>query len=235
MIRLAAFGRAAVVLASIAATGCATTDGGDWSVRKALGWDDERVPRGPDLPKGQLEAAEKVENLGRRIIAQYTFAGIEPMINLIGVPETVFFHRGPEEMWVSEGLVSKCKTEGELAAVLCSELGQMIAEKKAARRLGAERDTIPDSALPGGVSMGGGNPDDPGRSAERAYQERRLRKGAPILDAGEASKISRDLLKSAGFDPAELDRVEPLLKQSERGVAIRKQMSGSAAAPKWDR
>jgi hypothetical protein len=42
-------------------------------------------------------------------------------------------------------------------------------------------------------------------------------------------------MRGAGYDPAELDRVAPLLKQSDRGAILRKQLSGSAPAPKWDR
>ncbi len=37
----------------------------------------------------------------------------------------------------------------------------------------------------------------------------------------------------AGFDPAALDAVGPLLKRSDRGEKIRKQMGGSAPAPDW--
>ena len=79
-----------------------------------------------------LQTAERVETLGRQIIAQNTFTGLDPLFHTIGVPEPMLFHRGTAELFVSEGLVNRCKTEAELAAVLCSELGQMMAEKQAA-------------------------------------------------------------------------------------------------------
>ncbi|MBA4067889.1 MAG: hypothetical protein C0501_30150 [Isosphaera sp.] len=231
-------GLAAVVCASLAGAGC-TTLGDDWaSFGRALGWEEVKTPRDPKLPAAHLATTERVEALGRRIVAQnaLTGSGIEPMFFTVGVAEPVLFHRGAEELFVSEGLVKQCQSEAELAAVLCSELGQMIIEKRAARRAGVDRDTIPDAALPGGQSPAGGVADDPGRAAEIAFRERRQAKAAPLLiDAGEAAKHARDLLKGAGFKPEELDRVEPLLRQSERSAALRKQMSGSAPPPTWDK
>jgi predicted Zn-dependent protease len=221
----------AVVLASLAGTGC-TTDG-QWSVRRAIGWEEVKTPGNPNIPRAHTATAEKVESLGKRIIAQSSFTGLDqPLFYTIGVPESVLFHRGAGELFISEGLVAKCKTEDELAAVLCSELGQMMAEKRSARRAGADRDTFPDAALPGGVTVGGGTPDDPGRAAEIAYREKRPTT-APVVNAADATKFGCDLLKGAGYDPAELEKVAPLLKQSERGAALRKQMSGTAPAPEW--
>lgn len=226
-------GIAVVALASLAGTGCVSD--GEWSVRKALGWDEVKVPRDLKLPAAHVATAERVDTLGRKIIGQNTFTGIEPMFHTLGVPEAVLFHRGTEELFVSEGLVAKCKTDAELAAVLCAELGHMMAEKRGARRVGADRDTFPDSALPGVGTVAGGSQVDPGRAAEVAFRERREAKNPPAVDHGEAAKHARDLLKGAGFDPADLDRVEPLLRQSDRGAALRKQMSGSAPAPTWDK
>jgi hypothetical protein len=235
MTRLAVLGLAALCPA---VTGC-TADRdftiGEWSVRRALGWEEVKTPSMSKYPQASLPVAERVDSTGRKIIAQNTFTGIEPMFWAVGIPESLLFHKGSDELYISEGLVKQCKTEGELAAVLCSELGQMIAEKKAARRVGAERDTFPEIGLPGGgtAMAAGGTPDDAGRAAERAYQEKqaKLRQGGPVEDAG---KLARDLMRGAGYDPAELDRVEPLLKQSDRGKLLQKQMTGSAPAPpRW--
>ncbi|HEV3438192.1 MAG TPA: hypothetical protein VG122_12580 [Gemmata sp.] len=225
-------GIAVVIFAALASIGCATD--GDWSVRKLIGWDDPKTPPIPNFPKASFQIAERVETLGNLIVAQNTLIGIKPLFYTIGVPESVLFHRGPEELFISEGLVKLCKSDAELAAVLCSELGQMVAEKKAGRRVGADRDSIPDVGLPGGsqVMTGGGTPDDPGRRAELGYQDRRP-KPTPAIDPVDAAKLARTLLGTAGFDPATVDQVQPLLKQSDRGVNIRKQMSGSAPTPTW--
>jgi predicted Zn-dependent protease len=224
-----ALGLAAAFCASLASTGCMTD--GEWSVSRMLGWDDQ--PRTPKVPKADLATAERVETLGRRIIGQNTFTGIEPLFHTLGVPEVVLFHRGTGELMISEGLAKQCKTEAELAAVLCSELGQMVAEKKAARRAGADRDSFPEIGVPTGSGLAGGTPTDPSRAAELALLEKQRAKNA-AGEAADAGKLSRDLMRGAGFDPAELERVAPLLKQSTRGAAIQKQMSASAPAPKWE-
>ncbi len=227
---------AAIAIVLVAgAGGCVNTEG-EWSVGRLLGWEEVKVPRDMTLPRAHLETAERVETLGRRILAQNPFTGIEPMFYAIGVPEPVLFHRGPEELFISEGLVKRCQTEAELAAVLCAELGQMVVEKRAVRRAGFDRETIPEVALPGGTMLGGGTAADPGRAAELAFQERHRDTKLPsAAEPADAKKVARELLTGAGFDATELDRVEPLLRPSDRGAILRKQMSGPAPAPKWER
>ncbi len=225
--------RLGVILSAwITCTGCAHDN--DWSVARMIGWDEVKTPSNVKLPPAQLQTAERVETVGRKIITQNTFTGIEPLFHTVGVPESVLFHRGPEELFISEGLVSKCKTDQELAAVLCSELAKMVTEKKSARRVGADRDSFPEVGLSTGNAIGsaGGTAADPARAAEIAYQERRAK---PSVEPVDAKLTARNLLRDAGYDPAELDRVEDLLKQSDRGGVLSKQMSGSGAAPRWDR
>ena len=232
---MARLGALVAGIALLLSTGCAHD--GDWTVSKALGWDDE--PRSFDMknpPKAtNLPVAERVEMLGRKIIVQNTFTGIEPQIFTIGVKESVLFHRSSEELFISEGLVNKCKTEAELAAVLCAELGQMVAEKRAAKMTGRDVDPIRDPGYGGGPVLGGGTPVDAGQQANLAYHEKRYPRGNAGTDAADAAGTARALLKGAGFDPADLDRVEPLLKQSDRGKNLRKQMGGSAPEPSWNR
>jgi len=210
-------------------TGC-TTDG-SWSISRMLGWDN--TPAHSRLPKADLATDERVETLGRRILAQNTFTGIDPLFHAIGVPESVLFHEGPERLMVSEGLVKQCRTDGELAAVLCTELAKMIAEKKAAQRVGADRDSFPEIGVPTGSGLAGGAPDDPARAAERVFLEKQRIKRTN-QEAVDPAKLASELMRGAGFDPADLDRVAPQLKQSDRGQTIRKQLSGSAIAPRWE-
>jgi predicted Zn-dependent protease len=227
-------GIAVAIISALASTGC-EGDGSWATVSKFIGWDDPKVHPIPKYPQPNTEIAQRVENMGHRIIAQNTVAGIEPLFTTIGVPESVLFHRGPEQMFISEGLVMLCKSDAELAAVLCSELGQMVAEKKNARKAVADRDSFPENSLPGGspVMSGGGTPEDLGRQAEIGYQQRRP-KPIPSIDPVDATKQAATLLSTAGFDPATLDQIQPLLKQSDRGAILRKQMSGSAPPPTWN-
>lgn len=224
---------AIIVTAALASTGCESDSVA--TARKFLGWDDPNIPNMANYPKPDIAVAARVDEVGQRIIEINTFTGIEPFFTTIGVPESVLFHRGPNNLFISEGLVKLCKTDAELAAVLCSELGQMVAEKKAAKRYGIDRDSIPDVALPGSGSVmsGGGTPFDAARQAELGYMQRQPR-ATPTVDPVDAARQARQLLTGAGFDGAVLDQVQPLLKQSERGMKIQKQMSGSAPPPAWN-
>jgi hypothetical protein len=188
-----------------------------------------KTPKTPAVTPASQEVAKRVDDLVRLIIDRNTFTGLDPVVMCIGVPESVLFHRGPAELFVSEGLVKQCKTDADLAAVLCSELGQMQAELRAARGVGRENGTIPELGLPGG-----GPGPDPVRQAELATREKR-RPGQGGVPPDDPAKLARELLRCAGFDPADLDRVQPLLKQSERGDVLRKQMAGSAKPPEWQK
>ncbi len=231
MNRLAAVAGAAL----LCSTGC-LHDGKDWSVRKALGLDETppnavKTPDMKNFPKANPALAERVENLGRKIVAQNTFTGIEPLFHTIGVKESVLFHRGTEELFISEGLVEKCKSDAELAAVMCAELGQMVSEKRVAKALGRDVDPIADVGTGAGPLFPGGTTVDAGRAADLAYHERKHPRGGAKPDPADAAATARELLKGAGYNALEYDRVEPLLKKSDRGEAIRKQMGGTAAPP----
>lgn len=231
MKRLATLTAGAALLFS---TGC--MHNGEWSVRKALGWDDappNRVatPLPKDMPMPNPAIAERVELLGRKVVAQNTFIGVDPLFHTIGVKENVLFHIGPERLVISEGLVEQCKTDAELAAVLCSELGQMVSEKRTAKALGRDVDPIPDATH--GAGLPGGSPFDAGQQVNLAYHDKQFPRGGQRPDPIDAKRTARELLVDAGYSPAELDRVEPLLKQSERGEQLKKQMSASAPPPDW--
>ena len=156
-----------------------------------------KMPKSPTISPKYTAACARVDDVSKYILTQNTFPGIEPVIQTFGVKELVLFHRGSEELYISEGLVERCKTNEELAAVLCSEMGQMKAEKEAAKRVGL------------------------------------VREGAASEPSGDSTALARDLMTGAGFNPADLERVAPLLREAAKNDALRKQMAGSAPAPQW--
>jgi hypothetical protein len=109
----------------------------------------------------------------------------------------------------------------------------MMADKQSARRVGAERDSFPEIGVPTSSGLAGGSPDDPARAAERAILERQ-RKKETSRESLDPNRIATDLMRGAGYDLADLDRVAPLLRQSDRGQSIKKQLGGSAPAPRWE-
>ncbi len=188
--------------------------------------------RGPQLPPASLAAAERVERLGRQILARYPFAGIEPLFFTVGVDEPLLFHRGSEQLVISEGLVRRCSSDAELAALLCRELGAMIAEHRLNRRLDA--DPIPEVGLPGTSAPAGGAAFDTARAAELARAEQRRQQRHRHLPADPAA-IAQELLEHAGYPQEVLERVPPLLKEVRRGSAIETQLQQATPPPVWSR
>lgn len=218
--------------ALLLSAGC--THVGESSLRKAPGGDplargDKHTKQAVTIPPASVEVAKRVDLVGRSILERNTFSGLNPdsiQFMVLGVKENVLFHRGAELLFVSEGIVEKCQTDAELAAVLCAEMGKMVAERKAAKAVGRGADPVAEGAplFPAGTAH------EAGRQPTPAPRERPKPGGA-----ADPTATARDLLMSAGYSPAELDRVETLLKPSERGEKIRKQMGGSAPAPLWEK
>src|SRR5438045_3996022 len=68
--------------------------------------------------------AARVDTIGRNILAANGQAGIKPLFRTIGVTQLEVFHRGTSEVDITEGLVKQCASDGQLAAVLCQEIGK---------------------------------------------------------------------------------------------------------------
>ena len=82
--------------------------------------------------------------------------------------------------------------------------------------------------MPTGSGLAGGSPIDPAREAERAFLEKQRRQSTN-RETPDPGAVAGDLMRGAGYDPADIDRMANVVKQSDRGLAIKKQMSGSAA------
>ncbi len=126
--------RIAIIGLLLAAGGCVATDGGLSVV--SSGFFEEK----PDLtatPAGSLihdpaseEAGKRVVQVGGQIVASNPKLGFKPAFTTIGAPWEEIFHRGDKAVFITEGLVRDCLTDGQLAAVLCHELGKIAAERQ---------------------------------------------------------------------------------------------------------
>jgi hypothetical protein len=77
----------------------------------------------PATAPASTEVAARVDSIGRSIAAANPQAGIRPQslrFTTIGSPQVEVFHRGATEIFVTEGLVRQCATDGLLAAGLCT-------------------------------------------------------------------------------------------------------------------
>lgn len=192
----------------------------------------------PKIAPASVEAAARVDRVGRQLVAGSPFLGLDPTFQTIGpntttsVSEPEIFHRDSTGVFLTEGLVNLCRKDEELAGVLAHRLGLMAAESRRADRM-KFRDPIPAVAM-------GGKPDgstdlDISRDMYLAEFEKNVRKPTEkkTWAVTDADKIARQILSDAGIDPKWLDDVQPILKRANRTQALAKQLGGTAAAPKW--
>ena len=178
------------------------------------------------------EVALRVDRLGRDLLAATPLGLPEIDFHTIGSAELEICHRDSQVLFITEGLVKECKTDGELAAVLATEIGRMTAEyRRDARRQIFE--PIPNNA--GGPKLDGNTDFDPSRDIYNARMDRERnkpldRKKWPTLDA---EVITREILHNAGHEVRLLEEVAPLLKRAARNTGLSKQLGGAGAAPKW--
>src|SRR5216684_4124161 len=130
----------------------------------------QTVSRNTSVPTASTESAARVDLLGRKILATNPQIGMKPQFMVIGSPQPEIFHKKNEGLFITEGLVKQCKTDGELAAVLCHELGKMVSDREV--QMGPQvwnpRRLPPPEVRIGNDSPGSFNPADRTRLAELA-------------------------------------------------------------------
>jgi hypothetical protein len=181
------------------------------------------------------EVAMQVDNLGRNILAANKQTALKPLFVTIGSPQPEVFHRGTSELEITEGLVRRCQSEGQLAAVLCLELGKMVSEREA---LAGAQTRSPDRRPPIEVPIGNagqfGSP-DPTRQVELAKFEQERRRAPERLPPPDPNALARIYLKNAGYAETELDGVAALLRAADASGGIEKQFKGQLPAQSWTR
>jgi hypothetical protein len=178
------------------------------------------------------EVALRVANLGRKIVADNPQLGMRPVFSCIGTKEPTVFHRLTKdqcEVFISEGLVKQCATDGQLAAVLCTELGKVVSKKtalaSAALRL-PERDPPPNLHI--GSELGGtfGPSDGTARAELARLDNDRKQRSLPPPPPPPPEVLARAYLEKAGFAASELQAVASLLRSAEQNTAFEKQLVG---------
>jgi hypothetical protein len=179
--------------------------------------------------------AARVDTLARNILAANPQIGIQPLILTAGRPQPEVFHRDTSLLGVTEGLVKQCTTDAQLAAILCHELGKMVAEREAHTGPRARDVTLePPPDVRVGNDSGGylGTSSDLTRLAELGrYRPPAAR---PVSEPPPNPEVlARDYLTKAGFAPTELDGVAPLLHAAEANNTVEKQLTGGGTARPW--
>jgi hypothetical protein len=180
----------------------------------------------PDAPPATTEAAINVARTGLKIVTANPAIGFQPRFCTIGgeAAPLEIFHNGETDVIITETLARRCKSEGELAAVLSTELARIVNERSPVRL-----DALDDRGPPPAVNVGndyGGNfgPADGVRMMEVAKYERNRKLFRDRASAATPDTLARVYLQQAGFNPADLDAVAPLLRSAEGNNKLEKLM-----------
>jgi hypothetical protein len=178
------------------------------------------------LSPASLQVAARVDTLGREILAANPQLGIRPMFQTISAPDPELFHNGTKSITLTEGLVNQCKTQGQLAAVLCLELGQIMVEHVALAAPPAplpERPTSMEVRI-GNDYTGASGPPDQSYRAEAVKYEQQQRERAALQGKLDAKKLALGYLTKAGYTGDNLAEVVPLLDSASENRTFTRQM-----------
>ena len=182
-------------------------------------------------------SAERVVQVGQRLILANQEIGLRPLFITVGVTDPEIFHKGSSlggcQVVVSEGVVRLCPSDGELAAVLALELGKIVTEREAvaspAARQVAER--LPPGEAIGTDSGGTFGSADGTRMMELAHLEKRRGERAAKSVPLEPKTLARKYLAKAGYEPASIEQVQPVLRRAEDHYDLEKSIGVSILPP----
>src|SRR5262245_18763992 len=99
-----------ILLLLLMCTGCVTTDSKTEVVPpNPFGYSTGRsTVAQTSYSPSSLEAAARVDTLGRKLLVTNPQLGIKPLFRTIGAPDPEVFHHGVTELDITEGLVKQC-------------------------------------------------------------------------------------------------------------------------------
>jgi hypothetical protein len=180
-----------------------------------------------------LEMSAKVDSMTRKITAANPQIGFTPMVMAVGVQQPMLFHRGTREIFISEGVIKKCKDEGELAAVLCFEMGRMVSEREASSSLKSRSalDQPPMEFRMQPDVIGGGSGDVVRQMELARFEQSRMLNKQPLdqrLPPPDPGTLAQSYLTRTGYPAEHLLNVTPLI-QSARNSDFERQITNQPA------
>jgi hypothetical protein len=221
---------------TVSAAGC-LTDEPHTLVSSATGLSPSHtvlMPPPDSSVKGTEASARRVGEIGRQVLEANPQIGLRPVFSTIGAEQTEVFHRGPSstveasapqgsQVFVSEGLIKQCRTDGQLAAVLAYEMGRLVAERESLASPSARRpDPVPPPAVPVGNDSGGafGSPDGTRMMELAKIDHLRHHPGSPPPPPPDPLVLARGYLKRAGYPSTDLDDVMPLIEKADQSTTL---------------
>lgn len=208
-------------------TGCLTPDG-----KTEMPWDtiSRRMEPERESPKGPIastKAATRVHAIGSKLLASNPNEfSTRPVFFTAGVSEPMLFSKRDGQVVISEGLVNRCATDDELAAVLSAELANLSANSN---KDNTRHEELPPAPRLTSDVVGSGNAPDMTRMAEEGFMNKRnTPSGRRPVDSAKADRttLCRNYLKKASFDPESYSKIEPWLKEAEENADKRDFMKG---------
>lgn len=178
--------------------------------------------------------AARVDQVGRQLVGTNPFLGLEPTFHTLGQVEPEICHPDSGGVFVTAGLITRCRDDAELAAVLATELAIMREEKRLTDR---PRRLEPLAMTPeSGNLNAGGVGSDQNQLGTQALFDKKLGSRPlqpPAAKPQDRRTVAAEILKNAGFDPKSLDAVEPLLAEAATTHKASATFGGRAGKPRW--
>jgi hypothetical protein len=185
----------------------------------------QSVTRVNYAPAGH-EVSMRVDKIGRQILAANPQSGLHPNFAIYGSPKPEVFHTGTKLLHITDSLVLGCKTDADLAAVLCLELAKMAAEREALAPK-PKSDERPPIEVPIG-NAGQFGAFDQAHMAEVARYEKRRQAANKTPTPPDAQVLAAVFLEKAGYPRSSLEAVQPLLKTAEGNYVLEKHLKTNA-------
>ncbi len=214
------------VVLGLLPTGCVPSEDSHLLVSNPFGQGPE-TPQTTSLypPSVERAMAEHVAQVGNQLVKANSELNLHPLFASLGTDQPELFHRG-REVFITEGLVKKCVTDGQLAAVLSTELGKMVAEREIiALPETRQPERRPPADVPVGNDSGGTfGPADGTHLVELARFEQNRPPRDVTVPPPSPDLLARRILQKAGFTLDDLDDARPLLNECEANGTLRKQL-----------
>lgn len=191
----------------------------------------QAIPLNPNTASPATEEASlRVVKIGQKLLVSNPQMGLKAFFSTIGTSESnkpteEIFHSGFNQVVITEPLVRRCKTEGELAALLSMELAKMVVEcEQSLGSAGQVDDKGPPVDAPvGNDGRGSFGPADGTRAAELAKYDKAHRRG-PYWASADPRGLAKDYLLKAGYEEGDMTAAAPLFRLAEDNAKLEKQM-----------
>jgi hypothetical protein len=180
----------------------------------------------PQLLQANLEACTRVFTVGQKILAANPELPQRLLFRAVGRPNPEIFHQGNAAIVVTQRLVEMCRTESELAALLCVELGRLIAEREALAPWTARQPEPrpPIDAVQIRSTVGVANPDEFRLREQAHYEAEQRRRTSGAISLPDPMELARRYLQRSGYAVEDLDRIKPILKMAAEHSDLEQQM-----------